>query len=336
MHAFVHRTVSNSGRPARFVCAAPGRRHARRGVRALALSAALAALACGAAEERRASTQEAGLPVPLVLAFQPQENPEGLAPDARRLAAYLSETLGTPTEVYLPTTYAAVVEALRAGHAHVAYLSGWPYLTAHREAGAELIVVEERQGETFYFSQWYVRSDSDIDALEDLRGRSVAFTSPTSTSGYLFPLAHVIESGLLRPGEDPKAFFGEIVFSGGYQQALLALFHGSVEAAAASDYAFGLYLDQTQRARVRVLSRQGPVPTHGVAVRGSLPAAWKERIRNAFLSLNEEPHRDLLRSVYGAERLVARSHEQHVAALEHALALVSGDPAERRAQGPGR
>jgi phosphonate transport system substrate-binding protein len=87
---------------------------------------------------------------------------------------------------------------------------------------------------------------------------------------------------------------------------------------------------------VRVLSRQGPVPTHGVAVRGSLPAAWKERIRDAFLSLNEEPHRDLLRSVYGAERLVARSHEQHVAALEHALALVSGDPAERRAQGPGR
>jgi phosphonate transport system substrate-binding protein len=303
------------------------RRHARGVVLALA---ALAALGC-AAEDRHARSVDGGPPVPLVLAFQPQENPEGLAPDARRLAAYLAEALGTPTEVYLPTTYAAVVEALRAGHAHVGYLSGWPYLIAHREAGAELLVAEERQGATFYYSQWYVRSDGDIETLEDLRGRHVAFTSPTSTSGYLFPLARVIEAGLLRTGGDPKAFFGEVLFAGGYQQALQALAHGSVDAAAASDYAFDLYLDEAQRARVRVLERQGPIPTHGIAVRGSLPDAWKVRIREALLSLNEEPHRDLLRSVYGAERLVARSHEEHVSALERALVLVGSDERSRRA-----
>lgn len=296
----------------------------------LCLLAGLVLAACGAREEDAAggdAPAAAGPPVPLVFAFQPQENPDALSPDARRLAEHLSQVLGTPTEVFLPTSYATVVEALRAGHAHVAYLSGWPYLTAHREAGAELLVAEERRGAPYYQSQWYVRADGDIASLADLRGRSVAFPSPTSTSGYLFPIASLVEAGLLATGEDPKGFFREVVFAGGYQQALQALANGSVEAAAASDYAFEMYLDEAQRAQVRVLAQQGPVPTHGIAVRGDLPPEWKERIRDALLGLNDEPNRALLRSVYGAEKLVPRSHEEHVAALERALRLVGVDGA---------
>jgi len=155
----------------------------------------------------------------------------------------------------------------------------------------------------------------------------VAFPSPTSTSGYLFPIASLVEAGLLATGEDPEGFFREVVFAGGYQQALQALANGSVDAAAASDYAFEMYLDEAQRAQVRVLAQQGPVPTHGIAVRGDLPPEWKERIRDALLGLNDEPNRALLRSVYGAEKLVPRRHEEHVAALERALRLVGVDGA---------
>jgi phosphonate transport system substrate-binding protein len=292
---------------------------------ALALVALVGLVGCSASEDQAAAPPApaaAGPPVPLVFAFQPQENLEALAPDARRLADHLSQVLGTPTEVFLPTSYAVVVEAMRGGHAHVAYLSGWPYLTAHREAGAELLVAEERNGAPSYQSQWYVRADGDVASLADLRGRTVAFPSATSTSGYLFPIASLVEAGLLQTGEDPKGFFREVVFAGGYQQALQALANGSVEAAAAADYAFEMYLDEAQRAQVRVLAKQGPVPTHGIAVRGDLPPVWKERIRDALLGLNEEPHRELLRSVYGAEKMVARSHDEHVAALERALRLV--------------
>ena len=277
---------------------------------------------CGPGEDRERLLPEGGPPVPLIFAFQPQENPEGLAPGARELANYLGEVLETPTEVFLPTTYAAVVEAMRSGHADVAYLSGWPYLTAHREAGAEILVVEERNGNPFYQSQWFVRADDDVESLADLRGRSVAFPSPSSTSGYLFPVARLVEEGLLKTGEDPKVFFGQVLFAGGYEQALQALAAGSVDAAAAADYAFEMYLDETQRARVRVLTQQGPVPTHGLAVRGSVPPVWKERIRDALLTLNEPEQRERLRSVYGAERLVPRTHEEHVASLLHARRLL--------------
>ena len=270
----------------------------------------------GAEEER---------PTKLIFAFQPQENPDGLQLDTERFAEFIGERVGVEVEIFLPTNYSAVVEALRANNADVAYFSGLPYLMAHKMAGAELLVVEERDGNPFYYSQWYVLDDSDIHELSDLEGRSIAFTSPTSTSGYLFPLAEVIDQGLLEQGASADRFFGNIVFAGGYQQALLSLVNGRVEAAAASDYALQQYLSDEERDRIRVISQQGPVPTHGLAVRGGLPEELKDEIRQALLELNDDEHIELLRSVYGAERLVARDHDEHVKALDHAYQLVDFD-----------
>jgi phosphonate transport system substrate-binding protein len=255
----------------------------------------------------------------LIFAFQPQENPEGLAPNAMQLAEFLTKKTGIKCEVFLPTSYAAVVEALRSENADVAYFSGLPYLVAHNTAGVELIAVEERGGNPFYYSQWFVAADSEIKSTADLKGKPIAFTAPTSTSGYLFPLAKIVQDGHLTPGQDPKEFFSEVVFAGGYEQALKALVNGKVEAAAASDYSFQQYLSDDERAKLRVLVQQGPVPTHGIAIRKALPQDVRDKVRDALLSLNEPEHKELLKSVYGAEKLVARSHDEHVAALAKAI-----------------
>lgn len=261
----------------------------------------------------------------LTFAFQPQENPESLAPDAEKLASFLTDQIGIESEVFLPTTYAGVVEALRSENADVAYFSGWPYLIAHQEAGAELLVVEQRNGNPYYHSRWYVRQDSDIEELSQLEGRSVSFTSPTSTSGYLFPMAEIINNSSMASGDDPGEFFDNVIYAGGYQQSLHALLEGKVDAAAASDYSFREYLDQSQRDKLRILSEQGPVPTHGVAIRGGLPDEAKQKVKQALLSLNDAENSDLLKSVYGAEKFVERTHTEHVSALEAALKTVDTD-----------
>jgi phosphonate transport system substrate-binding protein len=285
------------------------------------------------AEGAEKTEQEPGLEE-VTFAFQPQENPEALAPDADRLAKYMTDKIGIKSKVFLPTSYAAVVEALRSENADVAYFSGWPYLIASQKADVDLLVVEERNGNPFYWSQWYVPADSDIEKLADLKGREVSFTSPTSTSGYLFPVAKVIEEGGMKQGQDPKKFFGEVIYAGGYQQSLMALVNGRVEAAAASNYAFDEYLTDEQKKNVRVLSKQGPVPTHGIAVRSALPDEVKANIKKAFLDLNKEENNELLTSIYGAEKLVEQTHEKHVGKLEKALKLV-GDKKDIEGFGAG-
>ncbi len=258
-------------------------------------------------------------PDTLIVAFQPQENPDKLQLKVQPMAEYLSKQLGMPVKVYLPTDYAAVVEALRAGHAHVAYFSAWPYMLAHRLAGAEVIAAELRNGQPFYYSQWYARADSPIHSLKDAKGKTAAFTDPSSTSGYLFPTAKLVEDGLLEKRAAPSGYFARIMFAGGYEQALKALVNGQVDVAAASDYALTKYLTPEDQQKIKVISRQGPVPTHCIAVTDKLGRELRQRITSAFLELNEPGHKDLLKSVYGADRLVAVTHEEHTAALQKAL-----------------
>ena len=158
---------------------------------------------------------ETETPETLTIAFLPQEDPEKLLIEAEKIADFLSERIGIPVKALVPLEYAAVVEALRGGHAQIAFLSARPAVLAHEMADAWIILGEIRRGKTYYYSQWYVRTDSGIETLRDLEGKTVAFSSPTSTSGYLFPVAKLVEEGLLEQGKaDPKAFFKEVIFSG--------------------------------------------------------------------------------------------------------------------------
>src|SRR5690554_1292749 len=238
-----------------------------------------------------ASNEKPAEQIKITFAFQPQENPEGMQLDVKKFAEFISAQTGYETEVFLPTSYAAVVEALRGKNADVAYFSAWPYMIAHDKVNAEIIVAEERRGDAFYYSQWYSLKDGPIKELADLKGKTIAFTSPTSTSGYLFPLSKVIEEGLLPVGGEPRDFFGEVLFAGGYQQAILALVNGKVEAAAASDYALLQYLTEEERERIHIVSKQGPVPTHLLAIRADLPQEVKDNVRKALLELNKDENK---------------------------------------------
>jgi phosphonate transport system substrate-binding protein len=239
------------------------------------------------------------------------------------MAASLSEKLGIEVKVHLPTHYAAVIEAMRFGHADAAYFSARPYLMAHEAAGAEALVAEVRtNGETFYYSQWYALKDSGIKTLADAKGKTGAFTSPTSTSGYLYPMAKLVKDGHIEKGGKPDDFFSRHVFAGGYEQALRALLAGQADVAAASDYALEKYLTPEERERIVVISRQGPVPSHLIAVRDDLPQNLKDKLRDTLLNMDPKT----LKEVYGAEKFKAVTHEEHVAALDEALEL-TGIPA---------
>ncbi|MFB6352195.1 MAG: PhnD/SsuA/transferrin family substrate-binding protein, partial [Bradymonadaceae bacterium] len=73
-----------------------------------------------AAAAEKSEKEKSAKPSEVVFAFQPQENPQALAPDADRLAKYMTDEIGIKSEVFLPTSYAAVVEALRSENADVA------------------------------------------------------------------------------------------------------------------------------------------------------------------------------------------------------------------------
>ncbi len=287
--------------------------------RSLILTALCAALAFPAlAQEKEAPGQK-----PLVVAFQKQKNPEEVQASADAVAAELSERLGRPVEVIVPASYSASVQAMVSNKAQVAYVSSIPFLLARQEAPVECVLAEVRDDKTAYTSIFVVRKDSPYQTLEDLEGKRMMFTSPTSTSGYVMAYSRLVNEGLLEKAEDPANYFSRAGFAGGYDRALLAVLNGQADVCAVSDYTMtgpkaDLYLTAEQREGLRILTRTGGVPTHLIAVRSDLPKGVKESITSAFLAMSEE-HPELLSDVYGAAEFKRVDEEKHVEKAVEAL-----------------
>src|SRR5688500_2355033 len=81
-----------------------------------------------------ASAEEQGK---LVIAIQPTSTPEQLESQAKELEAFLEKRLNREVEIFFPTSYAGVIEALRFGHAHAAFMGSWPATMARSKAGAK-------------------------------------------------------------------------------------------------------------------------------------------------------------------------------------------------------
>lgn len=294
-----------------------------------------AAREAGSVDDARADAAARGsveLPSPLVVGFLPAQRAEQIVPDARRVANVLSEQLGVPVEVRTPTAYEPLVEGLRFGHLHVAFMDGGPAWIAHRRAGAEAVAAEVNDGRTFYWAEAFVLADSPIQELSELRGKRVAFTSRTGSSGFVMPVGSLINQGVVQPtGEDLAALeealretFAATIYAGGYRQALEALLEGRADVAFGAHDAPERFLEPAQRERLRTLHRFGRIPSHAVMVSGDLDAETRETIRDALLSLNAEEHRPLLSAVYGVDGLEAVETEEHLGDFGRALSALPG------------
>ncbi len=293
----------------------------------------LLALACGQAA--------APTPQKLVIAVQPTNTPEQLASDAKGMEQFLKSKVGSDVEIVFPTTFAGVIEALRFGHAQAAFMSAWPAALAQKHAGAEIALAEIREvlvdnkkvEAPYYYSYWVVRKDSPYNALADLKGKKAALPSQLSTSGYVAPVARMIELGLL-PNDgkeaDAKKFFGDVLYAGGYAQGWEALKQGQVDVTViAGDVSESLYREVLSN--TRVVEQQGPIPSHAVVFGKNLQEPQRAKLKAALLELNAPDKQPLMRKFISGIFVGFKptTGEEHLASLNKYLNLTQFQFVER-------
>lgn len=261
----------------------------------------------------------------LVLALKPDKNPEALLAEKQVLERFLGERLQRPVKVIIPLSASVIIEGFANGTIDLGYLSATDLARAKKLGSARLLLAGEfPDGKTSYRSYWLTLRDRPYTDIAQLRGKPVAFASKTSTSGFVVPLWDLRQRGLVSERGRPEEFFGagNVFFGVGYVSAVERVFAGEAEAAAVSDYVFDRdkHLSAEQRAKLKVIQSQGPVPSHVIAVRATLPADERAAVQAALLAFNETSN-TALRDRLFTTKLVVASEEQHLAALTEALAL---------------
>ena len=234
----------------------------------------------------------------LHLVLTPSQKPTDLLTTGEEFARTLTKLTDIPVRVTVASDYAAVIEALRNRTADLAFVHPVGYVLASREAKATIVVRNLWHGKSSFSSRIYVRRESGIKSLEELRGKTIAFIDPASSSGYTYPMVLLIQRGLVK-NRDPKTFFREVVFAGAHDAGMRALLNGHVDALASFDMAREQYLkDPAERERIVYIAETPEIPEAGIAARAGLDPATFAKVRGALLQIRAPEYGELLRRLY--------------------------------------
>lgn len=142
----------------------------------------------------------------------------------------IAEALGVEVRVFTPADYNGVMQGLLGGTIDLAWMGASSYagtFIADPEAVEPVLVKQNLDGSIGYYSIGFARADSGITSLDDMKGKVFGFGDPNSTSGYLIPSIEIAQAGYsMTPGE----YFGDVVFTGGHEQTIVAVNNGDVDA----------------------------------------------------------------------------------------------------------
>jgi phosphonate transport system substrate-binding protein len=159
------------------------------------------------------------------------ENAQDRLTNNQCLADKISAELDVPVKMFAPADYNGVIQGILGGNIDLALLGPSSYAALHiadPEAASPILVKVNLDGSIGYHSIGFARVDSGLANLDDVKGKTFGFGDPNSTSGYLIPSIEIPE--ITGAGMESGDYFGEVRFTGGHEQTILAVKNGDIDA----------------------------------------------------------------------------------------------------------
>jgi phosphonate transport system substrate-binding protein len=227
---------------------------------------------------------------PVRFAVEPYDTGPALEKAYGSLATDLGQKLGCKVQLIISNSYVAEIEAMRGGNLEMGEFGPLGYILAHKIAGAQPIAAfGDKSGQPdVYTAGIWVKKSSPITSLKQLAGKTVGLSSTTSTSGGLYPISALVNAGFKCTVNACQGL--KVVFTGGHPASLLALTHGTVDAAEVNSQqqASAKAAHQFKASDYREIWKSSPIINDPITVDGSLSAAFQQKVKQALLGLTAQ------------------------------------------------
>jgi phosphonate transport system substrate-binding protein len=225
-------------------------------------------------------------PDTLIFAFTPVEDPAVYKSAWADFLTHLEEATGKEVVFFPVQNNAAQIEAMRSGRLHIAgFNTGSNPLAVNCAGFNPFTIMASLDGNFGYEMEIITYPDSGIETPADIAGKQLAFTAPTSNSGFKAPSAILkAEFGL-----EAETDF-EPVFSGKHDNSILGVANKDYPAAAIANSVMSRMIERDVITPDQVVSiyKSQTFPTTGFGVAHNLTPELKETIRNAFFDFDWE------------------------------------------------
>lgn len=237
----------------------------------------------------------------------PDEAPTELLRKFEPLGAYLEQELDMKVSFQPVSDYAGVVEALGAKRLDLAWLGGFTFVQARIRTGDAIPLVQREQDAVF--TSTFITADPQIKEHKDLKGKSFAFGSVSSTSGHLMPRYFMQQDGL-----DVDSYLGRVGYSGAHDATVAWVESGRVDAGVLNASVWEKLVEdgKVDTDKVRVYTTTPTYFDYNWTVRGDMDPQLVERIKQAFLDLDpENPEHKTILDLQRASRFVDTKPENY-------------------------
>ncbi|MDH4557953.1 putative selenate ABC transporter substrate-binding protein [Pseudomonas sp. BN417] len=266
--------------------------------RSLALAAGIA-LSLSAVISQAADT--------LKVSAIPDEAPTELLRKFKPLGAYLEKQLGMKVEFVPVADYAAVVESLASDRLDLAWLGGFTFVQTRLKTGNAIPLVQREQDEKF--TSKFISADPAVKSLQDLKGKTFAFGSVSSTSGSLMPRYFMQKDGIV-----PEQYFSRVAYSGAHDATVAWVQAGKVDGGVLNASVWQKLVDagKVDTSKVKVFATTPTYYDYNWTVRGTLDPALAEKIKQAFLALDPaNPEHKAILDLQAASRFIPTKPENY-------------------------
>lgn len=201
------------------------------------------------------------------------------------LVKYLERRLGMKVVFRPVSDYPAAVEALVNKQIELAWLGGLTFVQADIRSGGKVIPILQREEDTRFQSVFISKTGSGITQLSHLKGKTLTFGSPSSTSGHLMPRSYLLEAGI-----DPEKDLSKLAYSGAHDASIAAVVSGRVDAAAVDMTVWRKFVEskRVDITQVNVFYETPSFYNYNWTIHADMPAELRAKIERAFLELSTD------------------------------------------------
>ena len=225
-------------------------------------------------------------PPTIIFSYTPVEDPAVYSKVWDGFIKHMEQVTGKKVVFFPVQSNAAQLEAMRSGRLHVAGVNTGGNPIAVNCAGFVPFAIMAGKSGTFgYEMEIIVPADSPIKTPADIKGKKLAYTSPTSNSGFKAPSALLSSEFKLQAKRDY-----EPVFSGKHDNSVLGVANKDYDAAAiANEVMFRMFERKVvDKAKIRTVYKSETFPTTGYGHSYNLDPKLAEKIKQAFFTFKWE------------------------------------------------
>jgi len=248
----------------------------------------------------------------ILIGLIPEDNIFNQMDRHRPLAAYLSKKIGTPVRFTILSRYGDVMDRFVSRKMDGAFFGVFTSVLAIEKIDAEPIARPVNlDGSATVQSYIFVRSNSGIRNVQDMKGKRITFVDRATVTGYLYALSYLREYGVT----NPELYFKDVSFTGSHGSTIYSVLDGRADVGTVNSKIFHMLVakDPTIKEELTIIARSQEFPDTTLFLRKDLPQILRSRIKAALFGMEKDPEGMEVLKKLGVQKFIEAKKEDFAA-----------------------